>query len=355
MLLSRAGELPLLREIRNRFGFLPGIRDSGVIVGIGDDAAVIDPQGGKVLVTTDTMNEGVHFNLDFTSPFQLGFKLVSVNVSDIMAMCGRPRYLFLNLSLRKDADEEFFFRLYDGIAKAMDLYGVRLLGGDLTAAQNDMALSATVLGIADRVVTRGGAAPGDGIYVTAPTGDSSCGLEILKRLTPASRETIRRFFENGKEEDLEEIEVLRLTGSPVSELSWKIAGPLIRRHLMPSARDSAALLAHATSLIDISDGLFIDLCRVCDESGAGARLYRDWIPLSAQLKSACEALGLDAFTFASSGGEDYELLFTARPDIVVENAYCIGEITGSERVVVDGSGGETVLKAEGYQHFGAQG
>jgi thiamine-monophosphate kinase len=363
MQLSHIGELALLSEIRSRFGFSSRMRDSGIVIGIGDDAAVIGPQCGNILVTTDTMNEGVHFDLGFTSAFQLGFKLVSVNVSDIMAMCGRPQYLFLNLSLRNDTGEEFFRSLYDGIAAALDLYGVRLLGGDLTAARNDTVLSATVLGSAGKVVCRSGAAPGDRIYVSAATGDSACGLEILKRLTPASRDRVRAEKFSGLPDSIDEKRDSRLAavceGVPVA-LDWKVAAPLIKRHLMPVARDSAGLLPYATSLIDVSDGLFIDLCRICDESGVGARVYRDKIPLSQELKSASAALGLDPFLLVSSGGEDYELLFTAPhtppiPPLLGVKITCIGEITERDRVLVDADGRETELKAEGYRHFGAQG
>lgn len=351
MQLRTRGELHLLKEIRRRFSSAPQTQDSGIIIGIGDDAAVVDPQGKKILVTTDMMSEGIHFDLDFTDPFPLGFKLVSVNVSDIFAMGGRPRHLFLNISMRKDADEGFFWRLYEGIGAALETYGVNLLGGDLSAAENDMVLSATVLGTGDRVITRGGASVGDRIYVTAPTGDSACGLEILKRLTPESRTKVRsEKFEVGSEKNKKELQML--IESSLVTLDWNRVEPLLRRHLMPVARESSWLLPYATSMIDVSDGLFIDLCRICDESAVGARVYLDRIPLSDELKYAAESMGLDPLSLAVSGGEDYELLFTS-PEGGLHNAFCIGEIIEKDRIVVDREGRESALKGEGYQHFGS--
>src|SRR5208337_545297 len=169
MQLRLIGELRLLEEIRRRFNVPAQKGDSGIIIGIGDDAAAFAPpveKIEKVLVTTDLMHEGVHFDLSYTAPFHLGFKLVSVNVSDIMAMGGTPRYLFLALSMKGDTDETFFREFYDGIASASGQYGVALLGGDLSAARNDMVLSATVIGTGTKIVTRSGADPGDRIYVT---------------------------------------------------------------------------------------------------------------------------------------------------------------------------------------------
>ncbi|OGW20556.1 MAG: thiamine-phosphate kinase [Nitrospirae bacterium GWC2_46_6] len=330
MKLQKIGELKLLQEVRKRFK----TEDSGIILGIGDDAAVLAPQKENILVTTDMMNEGIHFDLSFTPPFQLGFKLVSVNVSDITAMGGRPKYLFLNIALKNDADEKMFWDMYEGISKAMDMYGVKLVGGDLCSAKNDMVLSATVIGTAEKFISRAGAKAGDKIYVTGALGDSACGLEILKKLTPELKEKI---------------------GSS--------AEALIERHLMPVARDSSEIAKHATSMIDISDGLFIDLCRICDESNVGAKVYLDKIPISDEMENAAGIMGLDAMHLAVSGGEDYELLFTAPPTppappldkggIGGVNITCIGEIIEKDRIAVDKTGKEFPMKAEGYRHFGA--
>lgn len=357
MKLHQIGELELLREVRKRFSST----DSSIIVGIGDDAAVIAPQKGKTLVTTDMMNEGIHFDLSFTSTFHLGFKLVSVNVSDIFAMGGKPKHLFLNIAMKKDEDENTFWKMYKGIFSAMNIYGVSLAGGDLCAAENDMVISATIIGASDKIITRGGASAGDKIYVTGTIGDSACGLEILKRLTDKSKEIIKNLeYWNNSHKNIGVLEYW--INELKNTIDWDIAEPLLRRHLMPVARDSAEIVNYATSMIDISDGLFIDLCRICDESNVGARIYLNKIPMSAEMKKTAEIMKLDPIHLAISGGEDYELLFTA-PSLEFRvqslelgvNVTCIGEIIEKDRIVVDKSGKESALKIGGYQHFGTSG
>lgn len=359
MQLRQIGELRLLKEIRKKFSLSSRARSSGVIVGIGDDAAVIAPPKGKLIVTTDMMDEGVHFDLGYTSPFNLGFKLVSVNISDIMAMGGRPGYLFLNIAVKRDTDRDFFRKLYDGISVAMDLYGVKLLGGDLSSAKNDMVLSAMVIGFGNKAVTRAGAKAGDRIYVTGTVGDSACGLEILRRLTPASRKRIRNSefrIQNSGYKSGRDLSIAH--NSKRMTVKWDTAAPLIKRHLAPVARDSGRLVEHATSMIDISDGLFIDLCRVCDESNVGAKIYLDKIPVSAEMRNAAESIGIDPIALATAGGEDYELLFTAPGASRVTRrashvkVTCIGEITKKDRIIVDKTGRASAMKAKGYQHFG---
>jgi thiamine-monophosphate kinase len=373
MRLFQTGELRLLKEVRERFRLSPD--EKGVIVGIGDDASVIAPHHKKTIVTTDMMNEGVHFDLGYTSPFHLGFKIVSVNVSDIMAMGGVPKYLFIDLAFTRAADDEFFKGIYDGIEQAMGLYGVQLLGGDLCAARYDTILSATVIGEGERIVTRAGAVPGDRIYLTSSTGDSSCGLEILRRLNNEGKERIKKiryWRQNAEAGEYHDTPLQTAGGDPeglelkkkdgMITIKWETARPLLIRHLMPVARDSRYMAPYASSMLDVSDGLFIDLCRICDESGTGAIVYLDKIPLSEGLKEVSGLLDRDPLDFASSGGEDYEILFTA-PDFPLESynyahgtkVSCIGEITREERALVNKEGRKSALKAEGYQHFGPPG
>lgn len=351
MQLGMIGELRLLEEIRRRFSDPAQKGDSRIIVGIGDDAAAFTPPPETMLVTTDLMHEGIDFDLSYAPPFHLGFKLVSVNVSDIMAMGGKAAFLFLSMSMKGDTGEFFFHEFCDGVERALRQYDMALLGGDLSSARNDMVFSATVIGSGTRIITRGGAVPGDRIYVTSTLGEAACGLELLKRLAPESREMLRNALKYGGTPEL------RFTDAMAAEIDWKRAEPLIMRHLMPVARNMRELLPHITSMIDISDGLFMDLCRICDESGTGARVYLERIPMSGDMKFAAGSIGLSPLELALSGGEDYELLFTMAPaaaeglhDIP---AFCIGEITENERVTIDESGSKAVLKAEGYRHFGA--
>lgn len=361
MRLRQIGELNLLNEIKKRFSS----PNSSILVGIGDDAAVISPQKDKIVVTTDMMNEGIHFDLSFTSFYQLGFKLVSVNVSDIFAMGCIPKYIFLNIGLSKDVDDVMFWEFYEGLSEASKIYGISLAGGDLCSSKRDNIFSATVLGFGDRIVTRKGASVGDNIYVTGNLGDSACGFEILKRLSKDSQAIIKKV---GKDED--KITSKYLMFSDASSIKLNTAMPLIKRHLMPIARNGDIIAKYATAMIDISDGLFIDLHRLCDESGVGAKVYLDKIPLSEETKKASMILGLDLNYLIGSGGEDYELLFTASksasiPDSI-ETVYsstgkvfstakitCIGEIVEKEKGkrVINSEGKSSLMEIKGYQHF----
>jgi thiamine-monophosphate kinase len=356
MQLRLIGELRLLEEIRRRFNVPAQKGDSGIIIGIGDDAAVIAPsvdKNEKVLVTTDLMHEGVHFDLSYTAPFHLGFKLVSVNVSDIMAMGGAPRYLLLTVSLKDDTDETFFWEFYEGVSQALQHYGLALLGGDLSAARNDMVFSATVLGSGSKLITRGGAVPGDRIYVTSSTGEAACGLEVLKRLVPESKEAVKLW-----KNIADPLPDMILThGEGFVKLDGNKIRPLLARHLMPVAREVREVLPYITSMIDVSDGLFIDLCRICDESRVGVRVYLEKIPISENMRFTAGCMGSSPLEFATSGGEDYELLFTISPGDAEKlnciHAFCIGEITDKERVTIDNLGREAAFKIGGYRHFGA--
>jgi len=276
------------------------------------------------------MVEGVHFDVSFVTPFQLGFKILSVNVSDIYAMGGIPRHVLLDIALTKDADEGFIGAFFDGVRSGLERYRLVLVGGDLSASRSGVVLSATLGGYAKKPVFRSGARPGDRIYVTGNLGDSACGLELLKRIKRPL------MIESGD-----------ITHKP---LKWATMEPLVRRHLLPEARDPSSFAGRATSMIDISDGLFIDLSRICDESGVGARIYMEQLPLSPQMKKAASVLGLEPYSLAASGGEDYELLFTAPPRKRVE-AFCIGEITVSGRVVVERDRSERTFGREGYIHW----
>ena len=356
--LSQVGELSLLEQIRRKFGR----RSKGVLVGIGDDAAVLKSEDEYLLATTDMMVEGVHFDLRFITAYQLGFKLISVNVSDIYAMGGKPSYILLNVAVSRNTTKEFIDSFFEGIKDAMSLFHASLIGGDISSADKGMSVSATVIGHADKYIRRSGASAGDKIYVTGSLGDSACGLQLLKKikkpvplqfrcskLNAGRSVSARCAFGGGKKrEGLNPV----FQGSRLrSRLPWKIIEPLLRRHVLPEARASKKISVTATSMIDISDGLLIDLSRLCDESGVGARIYEKNIPMSLELKKAASHLGLNALELALSGGEDYELLFTAGAGKNVKAIY-IGDVIRSGRWIVDQSGRERAFSADGYRHFG---
>jgi thiamine-monophosphate kinase len=341
MKLSEIGELSLLKTIRERFA----VQSKDVIVSIGDDTAVIRPSGKNLLVTTDMMVEGIHFDLNLITPFQLGFKLVSVNVSDIYAMGGTPQYLLLDIAMNRNTEKSFVDSFLDGIRCAMKLYGVFLIGGDLSSSRKDMVIAAALIGNAKRHIRRSGAKTGDRIYVTGNLGDSACGLEALKKL----KQTVSK----------KQIAVLSKLG-----LSWNTVKPLLKRHLMPEARNPKGFAKYATAMIDLSDGLFIDLSRLCDESRVGARIFMERIPVSSRMRTVSSLLGWDAMKLACSGGEDYELLFTApsasripsllRRGLGEVKITHIGDIVKSGRKIIDKDGREKKFSPLGYQHFETQ-
>src|SRR4030043_2043226 len=226
MKLSQIGELSLLEQIRRSFCK----KSKNIIVGIGDDAAVVKPLGKNLLVTTDMMVEGVHFDLSFTTPYQLGFKLISVNVSDIYAMGGKPFYLLLNIAVNKNTNKKFMDRLFDGVKNALSLYDASLIGGDLSATNAGTVLSATVIGYVKKHIPRSGANIGDKIYVTGYLGNSACGLELLKKIKrPVPLENKGHRKQNTSS-------LTTLYSGLLKGLSWKVVEPLLRRHLMPEAR-----------------------------------------------------------------------------------------------------------------------
>jgi thiamine-monophosphate kinase len=238
-------------------------------VPIGDDCAILD---GHLLATVDMLVEGVHFRLEDTDPHRLGRRALAINLSDIAAMGGIPRWCLVSLGL--PATTEFVERFYEGLAEMARRYGVLVAGGNLARLPERMAIDVTVLGTADRPITRDGARPGDHIYVTGPLGRSAAGLQCLLRGNQSHPD-------------------------------------LVAAHLDPVPRIEAgqALVGVATAMLDISDGLAQDLGHICERSHVGAAL--DFVPVDEATRQAAAELGLDPLGLALHGGEDYELLYTA--------------------------------------------
>jgi thiamine-monophosphate kinase len=259
-------------------------------------------------------------------------------------MGGTPHYILLNIAVSKKIDTDVIEQFLEGVKDAQRRYNTILVGGDLSAIHDGMVLGATILGYTDRHISRSGASVGDKVYVTGCVGDSACGLELLKRLKkPVPLET-KKTKRRAKSRKRRVLRTQSLKG-----LSWDIVEPLMRRHLMPEARNPKKFRV-ATSMIDVSDGLLIDLSRICDESRVGALIYREKIPVSPELKQVASRLGLSPLKLAFSGGEDYELLFTAPPQKRVR-AIHIGEIVKRGRFIIDRSGGKKPFSPKGYQHF----
>lgn len=325
MRLSELGEFGLIERIRR---LTP--KGRGVRVGIGDDAAWLECGNHSLLITTDLLIEGIHFDLRWMSFYALGYKTLAVNLSDIAAMGGEPAYLTLSLGIPVDLRSRDVEQFYRGVRSLASKSGVALVGGDTSAADR-FFVSAALIGRAPyRPITRSGAKPGDDLYVTGTLGDSALGLKLLKRSKGKKYATTF----------------------------------LISRHLFPSARLKAGLtLAKekiARAMIDVSDGLIQDLGHVCKASGVGAVIWQDALPLSSAYRAAAKKPGPRA---ALAGGEDYELLFCVRPrdrtrlDKVKRRlGVCIARIgecvPAREGIRVINSQGQSVpLPLKGYDHF----
>ncbi len=329
MKLSYRGEISLINHIRDMFSD----NNHDILIGIGDDAASININGNNLLITTDMMSEGVHFDFSYSTPYQLGFKLISINVSDIYAMGGEPKYILLSLSFPSDIEESTLYEFLEGVSSATKKYHITLIGGDITSSKFGVTVSASLIGFSDKVITRGGAQIGDRIYITGFLGDSACGLQLLKKIQKPI------YIEDGQYLD--------------TPLEWGIMKPLIIRHLMPQVKKTFFNKNKIHSMMDISDGLFIDLKRLCAESNTGAIIYEDKLPISEEMLTVSSYLDINPIEICICGGEDYEYLFTSHEEI--NYAYCIGEIIKEGFVFVDKRKRENEWIDCGYEHFKVQG
>lgn len=276
MRLSELGEFGLIERIQKATP-----RGRGVRLGIGDDAAWVECRRNSLLITSDLLVEGVHFDLQWTSFYALGYKALSVNLSDLAAMGGCPAYLLLSLGIPVDFKVEDIEAFYRGVRELASQTGVALVGGDTSAADR-FFISVALVGYAPyRPITRSGAKVGDDLYVTGTLGDSALGLELLKK---------------------------RISRDEGHETAY-----LISRHRLPTARVKAGtLLAQkrlARAMTDISDGLLQDLSHLCKASRVGAVVWEDSLPLSRAYRLCA---GRKRASYALTGGEDYELLFCLR-------------------------------------------
>jgi thiamine-monophosphate kinase len=285
--LSRTGEDAVVRIFAGARRRAGAGREPAIVVGPGDDAAVVrPPRGARLLLTTDLIAEGVHFRRAWAGPADLGWKLAAVNISDIAAMGGRPLWALLSLSLPPALDRSFAVGVGRGLRAAARSFGFALVGGDTCASAAGIFLSLTLAGAAGpRLLTRDGAEPGDRLFVTGHLGASALGLDALER--------------HGR--------------APLPAPLRRCA----RRHLHPEPRLAfGAALARtglARAALDVSDGISRDLGRLCAASRVGAEVQEDTLPLLPSTSRAARLLGRDPVAAALHGGEEYELLFTARP------------------------------------------
>lgn len=291
--LSELGEFGLIEHLTTNFS----IKNSSTILGIGDDAAVLEFKEKSVVVSTDLLIEGVHFDLSYMPLKHLGYKAVIVNLSDIYAMNARATQVTVSIAVSNRFGLEALEALYDGIHTAAKVYGVDVIGGDTTSSTSGLTISITAIGEinASDVVKRSEANPNDLLVVSGDIGAAYLGLQVLER----------------------EKEVFKV--NPNNQPDLDAYTYIIERQLKPEARkDIVQLLkdldVKPTSMIDISDGLSSEIIHLCKQSHVGCDLYEDKIPLDPQVISTCEEFNLDSTTIALSGGEDYELLMTISQD-----------------------------------------
>ena len=332
--ISAFGEFGLIKHLTEKFK----IENPSTLKGVGDDAAVLNYENKKVLVTTDLLLEGIHFDLVYVPIMHLGYKAAVVNFSDIYAMNGEPKQITVSIGVSKRFSVEDLEQLYAGIQLACDKYGVDLIGGDTSASLTGLAISITCIGEADedKIVYRNGAKETDLICVTGDLGSAYMGLQLLER------EKVVFAANDEAQPDFEERDYI------------------LQRQLKPEARKDIIKLLRdnsivPTSMMDISDGLSSELMHICSQSKVGCRIYEDKIPINYQAVVMAEELNMSIVTAALNGGEDYELLFTvslADYDKIVsmEGIAIVGHTTKPELglQLVGREGEEIELRAQGW-------
>lgn len=334
--IAQLGEFGLIDKLTQDIN----IHNSSTIKGVGDDCAVLN-YNNKVLISTDLLMEGIHFDLTYVPLKHLGYKATIVNLSDIYAMNGTPRQIVVALGISKRFTVEHIEELYEGIKLACDIYNVDLVGGDTTSSRAGLTISITCIGEApnEKITYRSGAKNSDLICVSGDLGAAYMGLQLLERekIASAGQQDFQPQFQ-GKEY-------------------------LIERQLKPEARKDIIqeLDKHGivpTSMIDISDGLSSELIHICKNSGVGCRIYEERIPIDYQTAIMAEELNMNLVTAALNGGEDYELLFTVPLHLheqieKIEGIKVIGHITDEDLgcAMITRDGNEISLKAQGWNHL----
>jgi thiamine-monophosphate kinase len=335
--ISSLGEFGLIDHLTKNIE----IQNASTIIGVGDDAAVIDHFGKQTVITNDLLIEGVHFDLMYTPLKHLGYKSVVVNLSDIYAMNATPTHIILGLAFSNRFSLEALDEFYEGVYAACEKYGVDLIGGDTSTSNKGFIISCTAIGevAPDKFVKRSGAKKGDLLCVSGDLGAAFLGLTLLEREK-------KIFLENPKVQ-------------PDLEGEKYVVGRLLK----PEARkDIVEFLTSMdilpTSMIDVSDGLSSEILHLCKQSDAGIVLYEEKIPVSEETKMAAYKFHLDPTACALSGGEDYELLFTISQQeydkiVTTEEISVIGYVTEKEagaKIITKG-GNTYPITAQGWNAF----
>ena len=338
--ISEVGEFGLIDLLTKDFP----LRNESSRKGVGDDAAVLSYGDKEVLVTTDLLLEGIHFDLRYVPLKHLGYKAAIVNFSDIYAMMGTPKQIVVSLGVSSRFTVDHIEELYSGIRLACDLYGVDLVGGDTSASVTGLVISVTCIGEGkkDDIVYRDGAKPTDLICVSGDLGAAYMGLQLLERenRVAAGRKDQEPFQPDfaGKEYILE-----------------RQLKPEARKDIVQMLKDKGI---HPTSMMDVSDGLSSELLHICKASGVGCRVYEDRIPIDYQTACMAEEFNMNMVTAAMNGGEDYELLFTVpltdnEKVEKLEGVKVIGYVTDKDlrAAMITRDGQEMPIRAQGWNAF----
>jgi len=344
------------------------IKNTSTKYGVGDDCAVLSYPDTEVLVTTDMLMEGVHFDLTYIDLQHLGYKSAMVNISDIFAMNGTPRQLTVSLALSKRFTVEDMESFYSGIRLACEKWGVDIVGGDTTSSYTGLAISITCIGEARKedIVYRNGARNTDLICVSGDLGAAYMGLQLLEReksVYYGQIDDLRKKMAQAKAtNDEAKLKTLQAQLAELSSFTPEFAGKeyLLQRQLQTEARgDIIQKLRLAgirpTAMMDVSDGLSSELMHICKQSGVGCRIFEKELPIDYQTAVMAEEMNMNVTTCALNGGEDYELVFTVPIGDLdkvkeIEDVHLIGHITEEKfgQVLVTRDGQEFELKAQGW-------
>lgn len=332
--IASLGEFGLIKHLTKNIK----LQHPSTKVGIGDDAAVLDYQNKRTVVTTDLLIEGIHFDLMYTPLKHLGYKAIAVNVSDVYAMNACPKQVTVSIAISKRFTLEAIEEIYEGIQLACENYQVDLVGGDTTSSLTGLCISVTAIGEAeeDQLTYRSGAKVNDLICVSGNLGAAYAGLQLLERE--------KRVYES----------------NPSMQPDLSGHDYILERQLKPEARkDIFERLQKAkivpTSMIDISDGLSSELMHICEKSAVGCQIYEEKIPVDYETHKMAEELNMNYSTFSLNGGEDYELLFTVPLDKFeevekIEDVRVIGHICEASKgkYMITRDGAEIELQAQGW-------
>lgn len=348
--ISKLGEFGLIHHLTDNIK----IKNESTLKGVGDDCAVLHYPDSEVLVTTDMLMEGVHFDLTYIDLQHLGYKSAMVNISDIFAMNGTPRQLTVSIALSKRFKVEDMEEFYSGLRMACDKWGVDIVGGDTTSSYTGLAISITCIGEARKedIVYRNGAKDTDLICVTGDLGAAYMGLQLLEREKSVYYQQVDEARKKNDKHALEELKGFQ------PDFAGKEY--LLQRQLQTEARGDIIarfreLNIRPTAMMDISDGLSSELMHICKQSNSGCRIYEKNIPIDYQTAVMAEELNMNVTTCALNGGEDYELLFTVpigdhEKIQQMDNVKLIGHITRPElgQMLVTRDNQEFELKAQGW-------